>query len=360
MSDKTETNEKNPQAPATTQEQPTKIKDGTYEIVLSDKPVNKPAIDLTNDPPVQQKADEGGKKDDKQESVEKPDEGKQDQVAAEDDGNAEPKDGDKKESADDASATAKDQEAKPKVPKGVQNRINRLTREKRELERQLQEKEQALQQSKQSQSKGDSSEQAQDDKGPKAEDFESWDDYVSARDEWQQSRQTRQSSANEPAQVNVQQSDDVAAMPNEVKEAVASIHDTFDDSREKHDDFDKVLTPVAQSGELVISDEMTIAISESEAPGELVYHLAKNPKESQRIAELPKTQQIKELLKLEASMQTPPKPTDKQISNAPDPITPLEGNSALPRKLSDAKSQEEYAEIRKEMDAGTKRGEGWL
>lgn len=313
-----------------TLELPTNIKDGTYEIVLSDKPVDNPAIDLTNIPPTRRKTDDGENKDDKRGKVDKPD--------------------DKMDSADDASADAEDRDAKPRVPKGVQNRINRLTREKRELERLL-EAERAANSQIPADDRG-----SIDESGPNAEDFDSWDEYTAARDEWLQSMQARQSSANEPAQVKELQ---FAAMPDEVKEAVASIKDTFDDSRQKHDDFDKVLTAVAQNGALVVSAEMTVAISESEDPGELIYLLAKNPKESQRIAGLPKTRQIKELVKLEASMQAPPRP-EKKISGAPEPIKPLDGTSALPRRLSDAKTQGEYAEIRQEMDKGTKRGEGWL
>ncbi|UZJ42202.1 hypothetical protein OO006_04300 [Prosthecochloris sp. SCSIO W1101] len=331
MSVKSVTNERKTLAPAATLELPTNIKDGTYEIVLSDKPVDNPAIDLTHEPSTRRKTDDGENKDDKRGKVDKPD--------------------DKKNSADDASADAEDRDAKPRVPKGVQNRINRLTREKRELERLL-EAERAAKPQISADDKG-----SNDESGPNSEDFDSWDEYTAARDEWLLSKQARQSSANEPAMALDERQ--AVTMPNEVKEAVASIKDTFDDSREKHDDFDKVLTAVAQNGSLVVSAEMTVAISESEDPGELIYLLAKNPEESQRIAGLPKTRQIKELVKLEASMQAPPRP-EKKISGAPEPIKPLDGTSALPRRLSDAKTQGEYAEIRQEMDKGTKRGEGWL
>ncbi len=68
-------------------------------------------------------------------------------------------------------------------------------------------------------------------------------------------------------------------------------------------------------------------IEASEAPGKILYHLAKNPDEAERIASLPLGQQAREIWKLEqtlASAKPPVKP-----SAAPEPIKPLGGSKAV-------------------------------
>lgn len=87
--------------------------------------------------------------------------------------------------------------------------------------------------------------------------------------------------------------------------------------REQFPDFDVVV----QNPALPISDAMAEVIKDSEKGPELAYHLGKNPAEAMRISALPAIRQAAELGKLEARLSQP-KPQPKQ---PPAPVEPVSG-----------------------------------
>jgi hypothetical protein len=67
---------------------------------------------------------------------------------------------------------------------------------------------------------------------------------------------------------------------------------------------------------------MADAAFSSEKGPELLYHLAQNPAEADRIARLPPTQASMEMGRLEAKLAAVP---PRKTTQAPDPIAPVSG-----------------------------------
>ncbi len=91
---------------------------------------------------------------------------------------------------------------------------------------------------------------------------------------------------------------------------------------DKYDDWqDKV-------GELKPTAPFVAALMEADNGDDIAHYLGSNPKEAQRIAQLPPLSQVREIGKLEAKLlSTPEKP--KTPSKAPAPITPLTGTATI-------------------------------
>lgn len=102
-------------------------------------------------------------------------------------------------------------------------------------------------------------------------------------------------------------------------------------------DFEQVVGTV----HVIIPDHLRAAIVESDIGPRVVYWLAKNPSEAQRIAALPPGRGLVELGKIEAGIATPAKPetttetapnaaapTVRTTSKAPEPIAPIRGQGA--------------------------------
>jgi hypothetical protein len=98
-------------------------------------------------------------------------------------------------------------------------------------------------------------------------------------------------------------------------------------------DYTEVVEPFVQDDLAHFSDGSKRLIVESEVGPQLLYHLATNPEEAERIAELSPLRQIAEIGKLEDKMQKPVRKT----SSAPAPIDPVpQGRSGHkdPAKMS--------------------------
>ena len=93
--------------------------------------------------------------------------------------------------------------------------------------------------------------------------------------------------------------------------------DREEDARSKYDDFEQV----AYNPNLPVTDYMAQAIQASDIGPEVIYHLGSNPKEAQRIANLPPILQAKEIGRIEAKLASDP-PT-KRTSTAPAPLAPV-------------------------------------
>jgi hypothetical protein len=109
-----------------------------------------------------------------------------------------------------------------------------------------------------------------------------------------------------------------------------------------HEDFEQV---VSAATDLTFDSPtglaMKEAIDDSELPGELVYHLAKNPSEFHRIAKLSPVKAIRELGKIEETLAGTTAPTNgasgtasapvlRKQTNAPAPITVLAAKNTAP------------------------------
>ena len=96
-----------------------------------------------------------------------------------------------------------------------------------------------------------------------------------------------------------------------------SYKDREEEARERYDDFEQV----AYNPNLPVTNDMAQAIQASNIGPEVIYHLGSNPKEAQRIANLPPILQAMEIGRIEAKLVADP-PT-KRTSTAPAPLAPV-------------------------------------
>jgi hypothetical protein len=127
---------------------------------------------------------------------------------------------------------------------------------------------------------------------------------------------------------------------------------------EKYPDYKSV----AESPDVTVSIAMAQAILHSENGPELAYHFGKNPAEAKRISSLNPVLQLVELGRIEAKLtapvqkeDSPPPPSPKPVSKAPDPIKPLKTGSEQLKKSPDEESMEEYA-ARRSKELAAERG----
>jgi hypothetical protein len=123
--------------------------------------------------------------------------------------------------------------------------------------------------------------------------------------------------------------------------------------KEKTEDFDDVLDGVAN---VPMSPAVQSILLKSENGPELLYELAKNPKEADRICRLSPIDAAREMGKFEARIAAKTSATKqetKKTSSAPKPLAPVGGGgkaSAIPKSLDEAakSSFSEYKRIREE------------
>jgi len=238
------------------------------------------------------------------------------------------------ESASTTESDTQEQSREHVVPKGVQRRIDRLTREKYQAQaeaRLIRERLEALEKH---------SQQAAKPQELKPEQFSSYEDYlaeVAARRA--ESVADKRFAEREQAQKQEQE----ARQQDSLRKAWA---ERIEKARDNYLDFDDVA-----GSDVPVSPAMEMAIMHSDKGADLVYYLGKNPEIAERLATLPPYAAAVEIGRLEAQI-TAPKP--KRVSAAPAPINPV-GSSATvdkdPGKMTDA----EYSEWRRKASAYKRR-----
>lgn len=221
------------------------------------------------------------------------------QSDAENNGAASAADTSGEKAGDDAAA------AEPKKKHWAHERIDELTRQRREAERQADYwKQRAEAQS--------------------STDYDSleYEDQIAERVSARQRREMAESARNA--------AQSAAASVFEAREVIA---------RETYADYDVV----AKNPHVQISNAMAEVILDSDVGPELAYHLGKNPAEAARIAALPPSRQAAELGRLEAKISAP-KALPKQ---PPTPVQPVGGNASSTGGDPSRMSMSEYIAWRK-------------
>jgi len=130
------------------------------------------------------------------------------------------------------------------------------------------------------------------------------------------------------AKFEARQEYETAEQERAAREHGERVEKTWDDRQvafaaDKPDFFDKVA-----ANDLPISPPMAIAIKTSENGPAVAYHLATNPDEARRLAALDPIAQVREVGRLEAKLEQPASPNTpntKTVSDAPPPPQPLRG-----------------------------------
>lgn len=222
-----------------------------------------------------------------------------------------------------------DGDARP--PKGVQKRLDELTRRAND-ERRLNERLIGLLEK--SVLSGTAPKVDQAPSGPpQREQYETFEQYLEAKADYQVTQKVKE----------IEQKAERSKAEREVVQRETTWKQKLDAAATKFDDFEDVVF----SDDLAITDVMGEAIKDSDVGPEVAYYLGKNASEAKRIASLSPVAQVREIGKIEAQLNSKPA---RQASKAPAPIEPVGSGKASPGN-PESMSQAEYEALRKKQGA---------
>lgn len=247
--------------------------------------------------------------------------------------------GDKEENDDENPDT----EAKPKKKGGFQKRIDKLNKRMSAVEQEREYWRQEALRVQQSKGPADKPEKVETkpdtSKRPKADDFASHDEYVEALTDYTLEQKL--------AAKEIKQKED--AVKTEAKTKREKHDERVSKFMASHDDWDDVVEAVGNVRTSITFDQAIVA---SEHGPEIMYELAKNPKELARICALSPIQAAMELGKVESRITKPSDSSDKKTtSKAPPPISPVRtrGASNVKSLYDESLSQHEFEKLRAEQ-----------
>lgn len=243
------------------------------------------------------------------------------------------------ESAPDQNATADaaEQPEEHKVPKGVQKRIDRLTRERYRLQGELE----ALRRQQTPQTEVRQP-QANAESAPTPEQFQSYESYLEAKAEWKAEQKVAEV-LNRHQESTRQQS--AQAESTRLQRQWESRIET---AMEAYDDFEEV----ALAADVPITDSMMQAILRAEKGADVAYYLGKNRSEAEKIARMDPFSQAIAIGRLEATIA---QPAAKKTTAAPPPIIPVGARASASKDPEKMPMNEWLAWRREQLAAKGKR-----
>jgi len=249
--------------------------------------------------------------------------------------------GDEKESTDDVDEDleAKNEVEKPKKKGGFQKRIERFQKQLSAKEQELEYwKKEALQAKPAAKVEPKVEAKAEIAGKPKAEDFKSHEEYVEALTDWKLEAREK---ANEQKAKEVQVKTELQKKGEQFQARIA-------DFKKTASDFDELMEDVTVDVPYYVQE---IFLTSENGPA-LMYELAKNPKELERISKLQPIPAALEMGKLEAKFQkSSPAPKETKMTKAPAPIVPVSAKGGSVKKSIDdpTLSQKEYERLREQQ-----------
>ena len=255
------------------------------------------------------------------------------------DDNASEESGDESEEQDSETKSGK----KPKQ-NGFKKRLDKLTKRASAAQQEAEYwKAQALKQAKaeqETQQKASAPKQDFSSKSrPKAEDFDTHEDFVEALSDWKYDQRR----AEDEAKVRE------TKVKSEFQKRTEAYSKQVEEFKNAHDDYADVLDDVA---DIIVSPAVHELILASEIGPQLTYELAKNREEFERINKLNPLQAAREMGKLEARLASESKgQAEIKTTKAPKPLSPIGGKSgAVAKSIFDPNlSFADYEKIRREQ-----------
>ena len=252
-------------------------------------------------------------------------------------------------SDDQAQETEQQPEPKKKGDGGFQRRINRLTADFRAAQARAEEAERRAQELERRQATTTPA-SADEPRPPRLEDFRSYEEYERADRAYVADKATREAEKRfKAAEAERQAAAQREADAKRMREAAERFNKSAEDVAEHYEDLAEVMDDMWRGRVPVIRNNDAIAryiIEESDRGPELAYHLANNAEAAERIGRLTPLAQVKELVKLEASLPKPNAPATK----APTPPRTLGGRGG-----SDTKDPEKMTIDEMRKATGTRR-----
>lgn len=247
------------------------------------------------------------------------------------------------EEEEEESATSEEDETpekKPEKKSGVQKRINELVRKQREAEREAakvgEDRDHWRKETLRLQKLIDDEQKEGLEIGePKEEDFDTVEEYLTAKMDWKIKQETEKLRKNFDETISRQKED-------RKKEI---INTKIKEGREKYSDFDEI----ALSKDVPYNDAMLDIIVNSKRTDDIAYYLGSHLDKTLEIFNMSPLSAAVEIGKIEATLPENPdkvKQKQKKETNAPPPITPIGGSEVLKKSYEDM-TYKEYEAIRK-------------
>lgn len=241
------------------------------------------------------------------------------------------------ESKDESESSEDDK--KPRKKNGFKKRVERFQRRLSERDLEIERLSRELEMAKSSK-KDDKPEDTNLNKNteskPKAADFDTHEDYVEALTDWKIAKE----------KAAIQKEAEERTHKESVKKQTETFQSKVNDFKKEAKDFDEVIEDVDDIG---LSSVVQKAILTSDIGPQLMYELAKNRENLERINSLDVFTALKEIGKIEDKVQQrlSSKTLNKQTTTkAPPPITPLNSKSSKVSKSPDEMSFDEYKAYR--------------
>jgi hypothetical protein len=267
-------------------------------------------------------------------------------------------DGEKESESEDESEESEGEESKedqgedekPKPRRGFKKRIDKLTRRLSEREKEIEywkgkaegrNPSEAQAKPVREESKGDSK--------PRADDFDSHEEYVEALADWKVNQRLQE----------MEQNQKKSSAQTEYRRRVDTLQAKVKEFSEKHSDFAELVDEV---GDIPMSPAVQELILDSENGPELMYELAKDPEEYQRICSLAPLAAARAMGKFESRIKIKTETSEKvtKRTRAPEPIKPVNSKNAASTKKSifdESLSQRDYERMMEER--ADRRASSW-
>ena len=259
-------------------------------------------------------------------------------------------------------------EPQDKTPaRGVQKRLDELTRQREEAERRAKAAEENLRLALEGRKETPAPpkdetkvQEEQEPQRPKRADFPDPDAYDAALDVYIAEKASFTARKEVQAARSADEKARAEAQANAERQRIFTTHaERVEKAKTKYTDF----AEVAEAPNVEVSYVMADVILTHEQGPDIQYHLGKNPAEAARIMKLAPAAQLMELGMLAASLKAPaaaapkaePAPAPKPLTAAPAPIKPAPAAGESTAKPMEEMSMDEYAAMRKPQLQGERR-----
>jgi len=244
-----------------------------------------------------------------------------------------------------------EKEAKPEkeLPKGVQKRINEMTRKQREAERRAEAAEAELARIRSQKVEKTEETEAAEKKipakpEPKVDDYSDYDQYMKALARWEAEQMAEQMADKKIKEFKAEQ--EHQRMAEEAARQDVVVEEKMNVGREKYEDFDEV----ALSADVPYNDATELAVLSLPNSADVAYYLGQHLDEAQRITKLKPIDAVLEIGQISERLKTadtkgkgsPQSPEKKRLTKAPAPINALGGGASGSEGITGHESNEAY------------------
>jgi len=216
---------------------------------------------------------------------------------------------------------------------GVQKRIGKLTWEKKEATRTAEFQQRRAELAEKALKEMQESKPTESASKPVLDDYDTYEEHQEALVDWKIDQRALAKESQQNMQTKAEQKAETQAT---VESSAAFL---IAEGNAAHPDFTQVAGSISP---LVMTNEMVMALAESEQGAEVAYHLGKNPAEAAKLENLNPVQMGRALARLETVLSQKSATTTK----APEPIAPS-GSKASVKKDPAKMTDNEFAQWRR-------------